>query len=549
MATDDRITGGAAAETPASTAGGAAPFVFFSPELKQRLDLLRHLVENSEMIPLVKGPAEAGKSTLIRELFQNASDVWRTALFIASPALQPEQFFHSLAEAYSVREGESYLVDALLRRFENLSLDGTLPVVVIDDAHLLPEATLAIILEMHARAPKEARFLLFAEPAIENILSPLRSRNLNLQPLQELEMPRLTRDQIRHYVERLLQARNGAEAPALSAAQLERICKESDGLPGRVTRLVDEIGASRLNSWLKKVSPVQMAGLALAVVLVSMLLIFQDSINALFGGAEDEQPVAESVEPGREIPLQLPPPVPEPVLAPEPEPEPQEVVQPQPGETPAPEPTLEPVEPAESSEAVAEEAAEEYGPLPVLEAAPPEPVAEEAAPTAETTEAGTESQESPPQTAEPPSPPAPAPKPEEPVKPAPAAEETPVAEKPLEAPKPAPVKKPAPRPADSGGIKSEAWLLLQNPSSYTLQLAGMQDQAGVPRMVELYKLPGPFAYYRTTRNGTPWYPVLYGLYPNHKAAQAARDKLAASHGLKGAWVRGIGSIQREIRAQ
>ena len=135
------------------------------------------------------------------------------------------------------------------------------------------------------------------------------------------------------------------------------------------------------------------------------------------------------------------------------------------------------------------------------------------------------------------------------MKPTPAVEETPVAEKPVEAPKPAPVKKPTPKPANSGGINSEAWLLLQNPGAYTLQLAGLGDRAGVPRMVELYKLPGPFAYYRTTRSGAPWYPVLYGVYPNHKAALAARDKLAASHGIKGAWARSFGSIQREIRAQ
>ncbi len=547
MATDDRITGDAAAETPASTAGGATPFVFFSPELKQRLDLLRHLVENSEMIPLVKGPAEAGKSTLIRELSQNASEVWRTALFIASPALQPEQFFHSLADAYSVREGESYLVDALLRRFENLSLDGTLPVVVIDDAHLLPEATLAIILELHARAPKEVRFLLFAEPAIENILAPLRSRNLNLQPLQELEMPRLTRDQIRHYVEGLLQARSGAEAPALSAAQLERICKESDGLPGRVTRLVDEIGASRLNGWLKKMPPIQMAGLALAVVLVLMLLIFQDAINALFGGGEDEQPIMETQEPGREIPLQLPPPaqeqVTEQVPAPKAEPEAEALLLPQPVETPTPEPSAS----AEAPEAVAEEAQEAVVPPPEPEA--PDAMAEEAASPVEPTENGEERQVTPDQTAEPAVPAAPALMAEEPAKPAPATEKPPAAEKPAETAKPKPAPKPARQTADSGGVKSEAWLLRQNPAAYTLQLASMQDKAGVPRMVELYKLPGPFAYYRTTRNGAPWYPVLYGLYLNQKDALAARDKLAAGYGLKGAWVRKIGSIQSEIRAK
>ena len=549
MVTEERTEGSVATETSAAPAGEGPPFVFYSPELKQRLDLLRHLVENSEMIPLLKGPADAGKSTLIHELFRNAREVWQPALLIADSTLQPEQFLLALADAFSLQGSENYLLDSLLRRFENLHLDGNLAVVVVDDAHLLPEATLALILEMHGRAPRDVRFLLFAEPSVENLLAPLRGRNLDLQPLQELEMPRLTRDQTKQYVEKLLLARGGAEQQKLTDAQMERICRESDGLPGKITRLADEIGATRLNGWLKKVSPVQMAGLALAVVLVLMLLIFQDSINALFGGDEDEQMVVETQEPGREIPLQLPPQTPEKVPAPEAELEAEEVVQPQPVETPTPEPTLESVEPAEPSEVAAEEATEDYGPLPVLEAVPSEPAADEAAPPAEATETETESQESPQQTAESSAPPAPEPKPEESVRPTPAVAESPVAEKPVEAPKPAPVKEPTPKQVDSGGIKSEAWLLLQNPASYTLQLAGMQDKAGVPRMVELYKLPGPFAYYHTSRNGGPWYPVLYGVYPSHKAALAARDKLAASHGLKGAWVRSFSSIQREIRAQ
>jgi DamX protein len=485
------------------------------------------------MIPLVKGPADAGKSTLIRELFQNAPNVWKPVLFEAGPNLQPELFFRSLAEVFLPGESESHLVDALLRSFENLSMDGTLPVVVIDDAHQLPEATLAIILEMHARNPREVRFLLFAEPSVEDLLTPLRDRNLDLQPLQELEMPRLNVEQIKQYVARLLRAQGG-ERPPLSDAQMDRICRESDGLPGRITRLVDEMGGSRINGLLKKISPLQMAGLAVAVGLVLLILLFQNAINALFEEKPDEPPpVAELQEPGREIPLALPPQVEEP-----------------PAVEPVQEPEMQPQPPAPPE--TAEEVVEPVQP-PADEQAATDSTGEEAAPAPETTETEqVEPKEEPTKQVEaPPSAPEKEPVAEAktPEKPAPAAEEPkPEPSAPVE--KPAlPEKKPAPTVADSGGIKSESWLLLQNPGAYTLQLAGMQDKAGVPRMVELYKLPGPFAHYRTIRSGAAWYPVLYGVYPNHKAALAARDKLAVSHGLKGAWARSFGSIQREIRAQ
>jgi DamX protein len=122
-------------------------------------------------------------------------------------------------------------------------------------------------------------------------------------------------------------------------------------------------------------------------------------------------------------------------------------------------------------------------------------------------------------------------------------------------PKPEPAKKsPEPAVAATKTVSvakpgSEAWLLRQNPSAFTLQLIGVQDEAGVSRFLERYKLPGQTAYFRTSRQGKPWFPVLYGVFPNRDAAVAAKDRLPESLKRSGVWPRSLESVQKEIQSR
>jgi len=111
-------------------------------------------------------------------------------------------------------------------------------------------------------------------------------------------------------------------------------------------------------------------------------------------------------------------------------------------------------------------------------------------------------------------------------------------------------KKPAKRPqAGSPGTLREDWLLKQKPSSYTIQLVGLQEEKGVKIFMRRHPLTGPVAYYRTKRNEKQWFPVLYGVFPNRERALQARDGLPENLRKSGAWLRTLGSVQKDIRAR
>ncbi len=549
--------------------GGKTPPFFVSPELTQRLDLLRHLAENSQLIPVVLGPEGSGKSSLIRQLCGRAGDNWIVCPVEAHPMLQPESLLSLLANTFAISAGED-LLERLVDRFEVLRLDGRLPVVILDDAHLLPEATIITLLRLHERGigrRAQVRILLFGEPEFDVLLATPQVQAMNTQVLQRLEMPRLTRGQTEEFAGRLLAAADQTGMSGLNAAQLDKLYRESEGVPGRIERKVKElVGSGAAGRWytlpLSRVSPgATLAGILVVTVLL-LILIFQDEINGLFGNAGPGE--ASSTVPAQgagTVELALPSP---------------DAVEPEP--TPIPESGL-PLEvgvPAaagqEESPAVPEVAMSESEPVPEESGVTPEAStdteeidteAQEPAAAAEEPEAVPE-QSAGPVAVEPESSPEPQQVatqavPPEAVAATPPPATPPVADKPAKpsvpetAPAPAQVPEPpataTEEPPVKPGIRREAWLLQQDPKAYTLQLVALSEEAGIARFLERFSLPGQAAYFRTVREGKPWFSLLYGIYPDHQAAVAARDRLPPELQRAGVWPRSLGSVQEEIRSR
>ena len=112
-------------------------------------------------------------------------------------------------------------------------------------------------------------------------------------------------------------------------------------------------------------------------------------------------------------------------------------------------------------------------------------------------------------------------------------------------PAPAIAAPPAP-PASGGAEAGAAWLWSQDPSHYTLQLLGGRTEAGIRQFIRQHKLEGQTVYYRTTRNGRPWYVLVYHSYPDRKAARAAIGKLPPALRKTRPWARSFASIHAEL---
>lgn len=97
-------------------------------------------------------------------------------------------------------------------------------------------------------------------------------------------------------------------------------------------------------------------------------------------------------------------------------------------------------------------------------------------------------------------------------------------------------------------IRREKWLLTQDATSYTIQIIGVSNEKSVLDFVkknQLLKL-NEIAYYESTFRGSPWYQVLYGIYPTKQEAQLVANRLPENIRQAGPWIRRLSGVQNAI---
>jgi len=537
--TDSYMPSGNMSANPADSSEQTSHLQFFSyPELTQCLDLINNLTENTKLIPLIVGQEGSGKTTLLIQLQSQAPKHWLFCRITANPMMHSEQLYDQLAKYFDIDEKDDQIKQKLLIHFESLRQDATLPIIAIDDAHLLPIDTVIELLQLHTTsASKYDRLLhiiLFATPAISSLLQAQEAHAINSKSIQTLEIPSLTSEQAVAYITQKLITQDALETSTLTSDQIKKIARASRGLPGRVENLLVKLPAHLTTSQkqteepafksLTKGLPITAIIASIALIsIISVLLLFQDEINAVFDEVHSDNAIIEDKS---EVALELP------ALA-EPKVEASQATEPLPQKiTPVEE--LEPVlKIPEQPTVVAVSTSEaEIQPevleqeLPVLEVDVDAQLSE--IPAAQ----------KPPAT------------PKE-ITPATVTEPITTTELIPSIPKsvPAAPKTAAKPTVVKPDLKREAWLLSQDPTAYTLQVVGLRDESSLHEYIDRHKLTGEVAYFKTSRNNHSWYPLLYGIYPGRSVAMAAQVKLSAKLRQKDIWIRNIASVHEEINAQ
>ena len=270
---------------------------FSTPELSQRLDFLRHLTENSDFIPLIKGGEGAGKTYMANRLQALAGENWILCRVEATPALHPNKLLAQCARCFGVKHAQGRLLEELIRGLDDLRLTGRLAVIMVDDAHLLPPETLVFLFGLHAQPGGDfplVRVVLFADPQLDDVLAAPRFEAVVLDKLHTLQIPRLKAQQIPNFVKYTLGETGEGVADSLPMDEVIRLYRESGGIPGRLVELIgaEVFGKGAVKAGPRRPLPVKsIAGLVGMGLLVSVVLVYQDDINRL---VEPQGPVDEA---------------------------------------------------------------------------------------------------------------------------------------------------------------------------------------------------------------------------------------------------------------
>jgi len=559
-------------------------FFYADPILIQRLDLLQHLIRFSDMLLGVIGPSGSGKSTLLRQ-FKLRGDTGSRRCFVHAAQIQKSSdLLTKLAECLDQgpNAAPDRLAADLLRHLRALQLGAQRVVLVVDDAHLLPEKALSDLLQLAGDARQTLqlmRVVLFSEAGLEQKLAEA-GLHIPQQPLiHNLEIPRFDEQQTAAYLMyRLAVAGYSGDSP-FSLTEIRALHKAADGLPGRLNVLAHETLMERANriasrkasassgSGQPKRRPALIGAVIVGVALLGAASWYFGPWGSRTGS--HEPPIVSAIP----VPTASPPLPDAPAAAAQAPPA-------------SAAPKKEPITNLESHINISD-ASENKGvssrdqtteddmtrETPATDL-PEQEISAQAEPTRSRVGTPTEGAHGPddgppaapvlaeqgeqtaaeparqPSTADAVVEPTVQPEPAAPVQPQ-QASRTEASETPATAPSAEAAQQTEGGPATSPAATAveparEPWLLARPPDRFALQLLGVRSEASLRGYLARHRPPAPIAYFRTQYKGGEWFVLVQGDYPSMAAARAAVATLPAAIRKGQPWPRSFAAIHADI---
>ncbi len=214
---------------------------------EQRMELLTHLCQFSQVLLVIAGEAGCGKSTFNRQ-FINAMRSTDTIIceMIGSDILTPSQLWQQLSEYLDLNQTDvettklSTQINQVATALSSLQQPHLL---VIDDAHLLPTKTLSALLQliaMQTDLKNRLRVLLIGSPMLSERLDVLAQESQSESLIHTMVFEPFTLAQTKRYLEFCFKQVGCQDTLPIPDTQIARIYRDSQGNPRLINDMTEE---------------------------------------------------------------------------------------------------------------------------------------------------------------------------------------------------------------------------------------------------------------------------------------------------------------------
>lgn len=227
-----------------------APEALFADDvIRMQLDALRGQLDRGDMIPLLKGEAGSGKTSLLIQLMTGASAAHHFFVVRGQPTLTAERTVVDMLRVLvrPVPEEPGQCFRELARQLHSIVADDCPAVLVVDCADAIPDRELNHLLAAHdslGRALRgRFRILLAADPSFELRIANLESRQIAAGQILGMNVRPLQRARIGPYLHHRLEQAGLAGPLPLDDEDLDQIAATVEHLP----RPIEAAAAGLLN--------------------------------------------------------------------------------------------------------------------------------------------------------------------------------------------------------------------------------------------------------------------------------------------------------------
>lgn len=215
-------------------------FKFFSAQRKTILGQMHHLARHSQLMLMITGPKDSGKTLLRQALIASLNkDIVKIVNVSAKDCTSPSQVITVLADELKLAEATPEMIIGELNKLAEKDINLYL---MIDDAEALSEDTLQLLLNLTSEQLKSFHIFLFARPAL---LEKLEGSTLGKEVTFNLPLTPYTLEETKEYLTLRLEG-VGQRLALFSDEQLFDIYTQSGGWPGVINQVAKELLLSNM---------------------------------------------------------------------------------------------------------------------------------------------------------------------------------------------------------------------------------------------------------------------------------------------------------------
>lgn len=218
--------------------------LFLTHELTALMYQLIGAIKSQEELMVVESKPGGGKSVLAEYLNYAKEANWYLSLVRASEKMSNIELAHAIiSQHFPKHRFEKTQSGSILREFLQLyQRNSKLPVVVIDDAHLLPQETLKFVLELSSQRHEDAQFriILFADKAIRLQFNLPSMKKTDSVALEYLRIPSFSMEQTAKYIEHRLSLSGHCNMSLFDGEAIKQIHEKSAGVPADIHKFAKQ---------------------------------------------------------------------------------------------------------------------------------------------------------------------------------------------------------------------------------------------------------------------------------------------------------------------
>ena len=220
-------------------------FFFQGANRGATLEALLYAITQDEGIVKVSGEVGSGKTMLCRVLMERLPAAVET-VYLANPSLSRDEILLSLGDELGLdleKDRSTRVLRALQEHLVHLFGQGRRVVVLIDEAHAMPDETLEeirLLSNLESNRHKLLQIVLFGQPELDEHLDTASMRQLKERVTHSFQLEPLVRSDIDSYVDFRMRAAGYRGPKVFSRDAIKHIARASEGLTRRVNILADK---------------------------------------------------------------------------------------------------------------------------------------------------------------------------------------------------------------------------------------------------------------------------------------------------------------------